>query len=456
MLFSIFNDVIGPIMRGPSSSHTAASVRIGHLARFLLDDEPVGAVFRFDPSGSLATTYRGQGSAMGLAGGLLGMDVNDERLINSEKIARERGLNIEYLIEDYGATHPNTYRTSVEGKNGKKVDFTALSTGGGIVRLVELNGEIIKDDSDYINRLMPVKTDRSATPLFSNLAEAIKFAGSYNGRLSDIAKEYEKSVGMVSLEDIQNLAAQNYHIMRDAIENGLKGTIYRDRILHHQSQLIKKASRQNLLIADDLTNSIISSITAIMETKSSMGVIVAAPTAGACGTLGGTLIPVAAKLLKGEPDICNAILAAGITGILIDMGAGFAAEEGGCQYECGSASGMTAAALIELAGGDSKKALAAASMALQNTLGMICDPVADRVEIPCLGKNIMAGLNALAAANMVLAGYDAVIPVDQVIRAMKEVALSMDHRYRCTCKGGLSVTDAARDIASRLESNQKI
>ena len=153
---------------------------------------------------------------------------------------------------------------------------------------------------------------------------------------------------------------------------------------------------------------------------------------------------------KTESEISDALLAAGLVGIIIEMGAGFAAEEGGCQYECGSASGMTAAALVELAGGTGSQAIAAASMALQNTLGMICDPVADRVEVPCLGKNIMAGLNALASANMALAGYDPVIPVSEVILAMKEVAESMDHRFRCTCKGGLSVTPTAGKIACKL------
>ncbi len=106
----------------------------------------------------------------------------------------------------------------------------------------------------------------------------------------------------------------------------------------------------------------------------------------------------------------RAMLAGGMIGIFIAAHATFAAEVGGCQAECGAGSGMAAAALVTLAGGSTQQAVNAASMALQNILGMICDPVANRVEVPCLGKNVMAASNALACANMALAGYDPVIP----------------------------------------------
>lgn len=452
---SIFNNVIGPVMRGPSSSHTAAAVRIGQMARRMLGEEPVHAIFRFDPSGSLATTYRGQGSAMGLAAGLLGMAVIDSELVNSEKEAARRGLVIEYIIEPFNTTHPNTYRSVITGKSGQTVEFTALSTGGGIIRLTELNGEIIIDDLDYISPLMPVSVIRNAHLPFNNFAGFGSLIESGSKSLSDIARDYESSIGNITEKDVNDLALFHYRIMKDAITSGLTGTEFSDRILHRQSNLIGIASANSKLIPSELTNDIIASITAIMETKSSMGVIVAAPTAGSCGTLGGTLIPVVRLMNRSESQARDAILAAGLVGILIEMGAGFAAEEGGCQYECGSASGMTAAALVEIAGGTGRQAIAAASIALQNTLGMICDPVANRVEVPCLGKNIMAGLNALAAANMALAGYDHVIPLEEVIGAMKEVALSMDHRLRCTCKGGLSVTATAVKIAGRLEAGGK-
>ena len=453
MIRSIFNDVIGPVMRGPSSSHTAASLRIGHLARKLLGEEPVHAVFSFDPKGSLVTTYRGQGSAMGLAAGLIGMKITDPELINAEKIASSKGLKIEYLVEDYHAEHPNTYKAVIKGKSGKSINLTVLSTGGGIIRLIEFDGEKIQDDYDFVNFLMPVRIKKEVSLPFRDVKSACQWILEKKDlKLSAIAKEYECLVGEIDQNDVLGISSGIAKIMREAIENGLEGTEFKDRILPGQSHLIQKASQKNKLIDNEMLNRIIESISAIMETKSSMGVIVAAPTAGACGTLGGTIIPVADILGKNEEQLSEAILAAGITGILIDMKAGFAAEEGGCQYETGSASAMTAAALVNLAGGEAKTALSAASMALQNTLGLICDPVADRVEVPCLGKNISAGMNALASANMALAGFKDIIPFEEVIDAMKEVADTMDHKYRCTCKGGLSITPASCKIQRNLKS----
>ncbi len=144
------------------------------------------------------------------------------------------------------------------------------------------------------------------------------------------------------------------------------------------------------------------------------------------------------------------MLAGGMIGVFIAAHATFAAEVGGCQAECGAGSGMAAAALVTLAGGSTQLAVNAASMALQNVLGMVCDPVANRVEVPCLGKNVLAASNALACANMALAGYDPVIPLDEVIETMDAVGKMLPPALRCTGYGGLSVTKTAKEIEQRL------
>jgi L-serine dehydratase len=115
---------------------------------------------------------------------------------------------------------------------------------------------------------------------------------------------------------------------------------------------------------------------------------------------------------------------------------------------------MAAAALVTLGGGTTRQAIDAASMALQNVFGMVCDPVANRVEVPCLGKNVLAASNALACANMALAGFDAVISLDEVIDAMDEVGRSLPHELRCTALGGLSTTKTSKEIAARLNRLQ--
>ena len=180
----------------------------------------------------------------------------------------------------------------------------------------------------------------------------------------------------------------------------------------------------------------------------------AAPTAGACGALPGACLATVDALDGSPDDAARAMLAAGLIGVFIAGRATFAAEVGGCQAECGAGSGMAAAALVTLGGGSTQQAIDAASMALQNVLGLVCDPVANRVEVPCLGRNVMAASNALACANMSLAGYDAVVPLDEVLAAMDEVGRSIPAALRCTALGGLSVTPTSQAIEARLKQGR--
>ena len=184
-----------------------------------------------------------------------------------------------------------------------------------------------------------------------------------------------------------------------------------------------------------------------------MGVIVAAPTAGSCGAMPGSMLAVADAMGADEEAKIHALLEAGLIGVFICKHATFAAEVGGCMAECGSGAGMSAAAMVGLANGNLDQQLAAASVALQNSFGMTCDPVANRVEAPCLGKNVLAGSNALSCANMALADYQHLIPLDEVIYAMNEVADAIPHELCCTAKGGLSITPSSRAIEARLAEN---
>jgi len=168
--------------------------------------------------------------------------------------------------------------------------------------------------------------------------------------------------------------------------------------------------------------------------------------------LQGACLAMADEMELSDEDVARAMLAAGVIGVLIANRSTFAAEVAGCQAEGGAASCMAAAALVDLAGGSTSQAVAAASMALQNCLGMVCDPVAKRVEVPCLGKNVLAASNALACANMALADFDPVIPLDEVIGAADRVGRSLPRELRCTGLAGLSTTHASIEIEKRLGS----
>lgn len=239
-------------------------------------------------------------------------------------------------------------------------------------------------------------------------------------------------------------------LLRASIAEGIAGTSYDDRVLPAQAPGYAAALAGGRLVGDAMLNRIVLAVTALMEVKSSMGVIVAAPTAGACVALPGAVITLAEDLGLDEEAMARGLLAAGLIGVFICTPWSFAAEVGGCQAEGGSAAAMAAAAIVTLADGTLAQSLTAASLAMQSMIGLICDPVANRVEVPCLGKNVMAAANALACANMALAGFDQVIPFDEVVATAKRVAEQMPRELRCTALGGLSITPTSLAIERRL------
>jgi len=508
---SIFNDVIGPVMRGPSSSHCAAALRIGRLARDLMEGEISEVLVEFDRAGSLPTTHESQGSDMGLFGGLLGWEADDERLPESAKALSEAGIKLRIETVDVGDPHPNTYRLTLKNSH-ETHSLIAISTGGGMMEVLSIDGVELHMDGGYhetliwlpksdadtpvcisalteadksvcithelgetqliqvkaasfipsdlyrpisvkrLSPVLPVPSRKDIRVPFTSCADMLKHDGGQNTPLWQLGVEYERARGnFTELEVIDKMIAI-VRILRKSIASGIAGTSYEDRVLHHQSGRFAEMMNAGRLLDGGALNRIILYVTAIMEVKSSMGVIVAAPTAGACAALPGAVIAMAESMGRDEEEMAKAMLAAGLIGVFIATRWTFAAEVGGCQAEGGSAASMAAAALVTLAGGTRDQAIAAASMAFQSMLGLICDPIANRVEAPCLGKNVMAASNALSCANMALAGYDPLIPLDEVIDAAKHVSASMPREHRCTSLGGLAITPTSLEIERKLAS----
>ena len=266
-----------------------------------------------------------------------------------------------------------------------------------------------------------------------------------------LAAEYEMARSGLSEPEVIDKMCEIVRILRRSLEQGLQGTQYSDRVLGFQSGGFQTAMENGRLIDGGLLNQTVLFTTALMEVKSSMGVIVAAPTAGACAAFPATCLAMGDAMQLDDAAIAKGMLAGGMIGVFIATHWSFAAEVGGCQAEGGSAASMSAAALVDYMGGSVEQATGAASMAMQNMLGLICDPVANRVEVPCLGKNVMAASNALSCANMSIAGFDAVIPLDETIAAAKAVAERMPREHRCTALGGLAITPTSLAIQKRLE-----
>lgn len=509
---SIFNDVIGPVMRGPSSSHCAASLRIGRICRDLMDGEITDAYVEYDPNGSLATTHAGQGSDMGLFSGFLGWEADDERLPSYRQGLQEAGLTTKIDIHPIGATHPNTYKLTLRNARESRT-LTAISTGGGMIEVLEIDGAAVSMAGDFyetlvyvrsagdlperiaaamscdaielrqgrstfiqvrasrflpdelcaallasedvltirrIHPVLPVLSRKDLAVPFITCEAMLEFNRGRDLRLWELAVEYESARGALPRAEVIERMRGIVRIMQRAIALGLQGTSYADRILGPQSLGFQQQLQDGALLGGDLLNQVVLQTSAMMEVKSSMGVIVAAPTAGSCGALPGAVLGAGSTLGLSEDEIVQAMLAAGLIGVFIAAHATFAAEVGGCMAECGSGSGMAAAALVELKQGTLDQSLAAASLALQSSLGLICDMIADRVEAPCLNRNVMAASTAISCANMALSDYDPLIPLDEVIETMKRVGDAIPNTLRCTGLGGLAITRSAKRIEAEL------
>ena len=497
---SIFNDVIGPVMRGPSSSHCAAALRIGRLARDLMEGDIDDVLVEFDREGSLPLTHESQGSDMGLFGGLMGWEADDERLQDSAKALAAAGVRLRIETVDAGDPHPNTYRLTLRNTR-EQHSLIAISTGGGMMEVISIDGVPMQMDGGYhetliwlakgtpvnfeadevvvhaagdlqivqvkasdfvstaglqplsvkrLSPVLPVPSRKDMRVPFTSCDEMLRRDGAQNTPLWRLAVEYEMARGNFTETEVIEKMVGIVRILRRSIASGIAGTSYEDRVLGHQSGRFNELMQAGRLLDGGALNRIVLYVTALMEVKSSMGVIVAAPTAGACAALPGAVIGMGDAMDKSEEDMARAMLASGLIGVFIATRWTFAAEVGGCQAEGGSAASMAAAALVTMAGGTLKQAIAAASMAFQSMLGLICDPIANRVEAPCLGKNVMAASNALSCANMALADFDPLIPLDEVIDAAKNVSAMMPREHRCTSLGGLAITPASLEIERKL------
>ena len=211
------------------------------------------------------------------------------------------------------------------------------------------------------------------------------------------------------------------------------------------------AAREKTLSGDYLTE-VIATALSVGESNACMCKIVAAPTAGACGVLPAVLVPLYKQGNIEEEDILKALYVASGIGAVIAFRACIAGAAGGCQAEIGSASAMAAGALTALRGGDAEQIGNAVAMALKNLMGLVCDPVAGLVEVPCVKRNVVGAVNAISCADMALAGVTSRIPVDQVIDCMGEVGRRMPVEFRETALGGLATTPFGKSVKEQLES----
>jgi L-serine dehydratase len=505
---SVLNDVLGPIMRGPSSSHTAGSFFIGTMARALLGEEPASVTFAFDPGGSFVEVYRQQSSDLAFAAGLMGWSITDEQFPRALELAAEQGLQIAFVVEHLpDADHPNTVEIRMASRNGRQLRAVAQSIGGGAVVFkrvagwpVRLTGDahevlvvleeraepavraLLTEDGQamgeparqardghvllHARRRVPLEEGIQAAvqalpgvqavwtapplffvlrgePLFSSAAEMLALAEERGCSLGQVALAYESALLGLPERAVLDGAMRRLEVMRAAVHRGLAEDLPPMQLLRPSARRVYQAEAQGRVAIGGIHTRAAARAMAVMHVNGGSGVVCAAPTAGSAGAIPGVVVTLVEERGLDQEQAALALLAASAVGLIVATRATFAAEVAGCQVEIAASGAMGAAAVVEAAGGSPRQAADAAAISLQNTMGLICDPVQGMVEIPCHTRNAVAASAAFVCADLILGGYVNPIPLDETVDAVYAVGQMLPRELKCTALGGLSLAPSA-------------
>lgn len=274
--------------------------------------------------------------------------------------------------------------------------------------------------------------------------------------LPEMIAEYEAFRSFRTVEQVRREMAQTLAVMRSSVAEGISDPGEYAHIVKGYGARFKNAMDQGQLLGGELLKKVVLYALAVAQHNASLGRIVACPTAGSCGIVPGALLPIGEELEATDEELIDALLVMGGVGIVSASQGPISGAEGGCQAECGVASAMAAGAITYLAGGSNEEVFDAASLALQSHLGLVCDPIASLVEVPCVTRNATSAVNAIAAANMVLAGIPAVVPFDETVIAMKAVGRAMPESLRETSQGGLAVTPTGRRLYKEMREKYRL
>ena len=521
-------DVIGPIMVGPSSSHTAGALRIAYMARRLCLAEPKTVEFRL--LGSFAHTLTGHGTDKALVAGMLGLATDDLRIRDSFDLAREAGLAFSFVtLPDAEYDHPNTIDVRIVDAAGNAMDVRGESIGGGaaVIRKIDdidvrITGEsasivvrqrdekgvlahIAQSISDegvniattrmyrerkgdtaytvletdqavgaeakaaiedhpaiYDVRIIPgdarADVERVAVPDvaaalqrfaeldFGNGAALLAYCEEHGATLSEafLAREAALAASLGYADGAAAYLREALAVMRCAARRPIDEALpSMGGLIGGEARKLADLHERGGELCDDQLSCAIAYAMAVLETNASMGRIVAAPTAGSAGVLPGVLLALQRTRGYGDDDLAHGLAAAAAIGYLITRIATVSGAEGGCQAEVGSAAAMAAAASVELMGGTPAQCFAAASNALTNMMGLVCDPIAGLVEEPCQKRNAAGAAVALVSAQIALAGIGNLVDFDQTVEAMRKVGRSLPFELRESALGGIAAAPTA-------------
>ena len=501
---SIF-DIVGPAMVGPSSSHTAGANRIGQISRNIISAllkhkkiDPVKEI-KIKLIGSFRDTGVGHHTPEAIIGGLCGLPTHDETMIKKGIEAVKNKETFNFIIDDskikFGgflkgnagddSFYQQEYNSNIAeiiGSTGKgDLSITGFSIGGGNVEIRFINRErlneiidgkkalrlnydtitIAEDDKDGESvPILPIDKDSISPkeeyiPAFNTFEEMIEVFGENEKDRDLIQKilDVEKRISGISEENIFKAMKEYWHIMSHSIDKGLhdnQPSLF--QLTGTDANKILSSLPGNLPgLKENIYGLALAYAISMNEVNAKSGLIVACPTGGSCGILPGVLkawqqTDTRFNKEEKEKKIQEALIVAGFFGMILFDDVPTAGADLGCQAEIGGGAAMTAAALAYLQGGTLKQMIEAFTLALKNSMGLVCDPVAGLVEVPCVKRNGIYATVAISAAVCALAGVKSMISPDEVVLAVKEVGERMHDDYKETAKGGLAQTRDGKKI----------
>ena len=286
---------------------------------------------------------------------------------------------------------------------------------------------------------------------FKSGKELLEMCNEYNMSIHEVCLEREVELSGLSKEEIRSKMQHSLNIMKSATEKAVEEDIKSvGGLIGGEAKKLTIFRNNSKSVCGPLMNKALVAAMGTMEVNASMGLIVAAPTAGSCGILPGAVVTIGKEYDMTDEQMLDALFAASAIGAIITRNATVAGAEGGCQAETGAAAAMAAAGVVEMMGETPEQAIHAASHCLQNVMGLVCDPIAGLVEAPCQGRNAIGVANALISAELCLAGILNIIPFDETVEAMYKVGKNLPPELRETALGGVAATCTGCDLSDKI------
>jgi L-serine dehydratase len=287
---------------------------------------------------------------------------------------------------------------------------------------------------------------------YDSVQKLIKEAEKKNKKISEVVLEDQAKAMEKPEAELYKKMEESFEVMLSSVKEGLKKEqVSTSGLTGGEGYLMNRyATAADESLCGDFMGKAMARALAVAGCNASMGKIVAAPTAGSCGILPGCLVSLYEDKHFDKKDIVMSMFTAGAFGMVAAERSSIAGAQGGCQAECGSAAAMAAAALVELKGGSPRQCADACAMAISGQMGLVCDPVAGLVEIPCIKRNVSSLMIAFSSSDMALAGIEARIPADECMDAMREVGESLPSSLKETAGGGLATTPTGQKLKSQV------